>query len=373
MPISPNPALRSLTARTRMAAPYGRGVLPVRRNGKTRFALTVLLLLMVAGAVAAQSSTSATEDGQPGAITESELSQLLVGKYVYLRGGYLDDSLSFSDHGHLIGTSPRGSYTLSVIRIDSLHLSRHKLELKGIRYGLHFAGIVSTSDSSHDMERVRMTPRKKWVRITIARMKVVRLRSKTKGAQNAPVLQLPGASIAFSDAYATEALKQALGDIFAFNVDSRLVAAMPPFWRRYYQAAGVKTAPDSNAPGVLLTSEVNRKPRLLTPLEAPSNEYAQKCGIAGVAIYTAVISADGTPEDITVARPIGFGLDENAVAAIREARFEPGTKDGKAVPVRMDLVVEFRIYSKRTAPAGPASAAAPATSPLPGPYSAEHQ
>ncbi|HEV2324125.1 MAG TPA: energy transducer TonB [Terracidiphilus sp.] len=330
------------------------------------------MLFLASGAIA-QSSTSAPDDDQSDAKIEAQLSQMLVGKYVYLRGGYLDDSLSFSNRGHLIGISPRGSYTLSVIRIESLHLSRHKLELKGVRYGLHFPGIVSTADSGNVIERVRVTPRKKWVRITIARMKVVKLRIKPKEAKNTPILQLPGATIAFSDAYAAEALRQALGDIFAFNVDSRLVAAMPPFWRRYYQAAEAKTAPDSNAPGVLLISEVDRTPRLLTPLEAPSNEYAQSCGIAGVAIYTAVVSTDGTPEDITIARPIGFGLDENAVAAIHNARFEPGTKDGKAVPVRLDLVVEFRIYSKRTEPGGPASAAAPATSPLPGPYSAEHQ
>jgi hypothetical protein len=73
-----------------------------------------------------------------------------------------------------------------------------------------------------------------------------------------------------------------------------------------------------------------------------------------------------------VGRPIGFGLDENAVEAIRKASFEPATKGGKPVPVLLDLVVQFRLFSNRTATA----AAQPNTgqgssSTLPGPYSVQ--
>ena len=71
--------------------------------------------------------------------------------------------------------------------------------------------------------------------------------------------------------------------------------------------------------------------------------------MAGMWLYHVVIGADGKPEEIAVARPIGFGLDESAVESIRKASFQPAIKDGKPVPVLLDLVVEFRIYSKRTA------------------------
>jgi hypothetical protein len=60
-------------------------------------------------------------------------------------------------------------------------------------------------------------------------------------------------------------------------------------------------------------------------------------------------------------------LDENAVAAIRKAKFSPALKDGKPVPVLLDLVVQFRILSKRTAVhAEPEPTDKPV---LPGPYS----
>ena len=68
---------------------------------------------------------------------------------------------------------------------------------------------------------------------------------------------------------------------------------------------------------------------------------------------------------------------EAAVAAIRKASFEPAIKDGKPVPVMLDLVVQFRIYSHRTdaraAEPDKAEADKPAASSLPGPYSVQHQ
>jgi len=96
-------------------------------------------------------------------------------------------------------------------------------------------------------------------------------------------------------------------------------------------------------------------------------------GVAGMALYHAVVGADGKAAEIAVARPIGFGLDENAVAAIRKASFQPAVKDGKTVPVLLDLVVQFRIFDKRTAaPSAPEPADKPAETILPGPYSVQH-
>jgi TonB family protein len=96
--------------------------------------------------------------------------------------------------------------------------------------------------------------------------------------------------------------------------------------------------------------------------------------VAGVAEYHVVVDADGKPAEIAVARPIGFGLDESAVAAIRKATFEPAVKDGKPVPVLLNMVVEFRIYSQRTAAESqqPAPEKAPEAPSLPGPYSVQH-
>ena len=93
-------------------------------------------------------------------ITEDELKQQLVGKTFYLRGGYLDSSLQFDDHGRLINDSARTSYTLSLVQIDKVSLSKHKVQLEGIRYGLHFLGAGPTEDPLQASDKVRITPKR---------------------------------------------------------------------------------------------------------------------------------------------------------------------------------------------------------------------
>jgi TonB family protein len=338
---------------------------------------------------AQQPRTAAAEDSEPsrtGAITQDELKQLLVGKQLYLRGGYLDNSLSFDEHGRLIGRSPQGSYTLSAIQINKVSLSKHKVELEGIRYGLHFVGQLAYEDPAKSLDRVRITPKKKVVKITIDREIVVKPKKDKTGkhaasaveTQDAPRAQLAPPQVAdttsvsttFYPAHAAKVLKSALDQIFAQNLDERMMAGMPDFWRLYYQAVAEKADYRPRDPAVLRQNTVDEKARLLTKFEPDSNEFAQANGVAGMALYHTVVGADGKAQEIAVGRPIGFGLDENAVAAIRKASFQPAIKDGKPVPVLLDLVVQFRIFSKRTAVVrAPEPADKPVEPALPGPYS----
>jgi len=405
---------------------------------------------------------------EPG-ITEEELKQMLVGKPLYLRGGYLDNSLSFSEHGALIGHSPQGSYTLSAIQIDRVHLTKHKVELEGARYGLHFLGALPYEDPTRALDRVKITPKKKVVKITIDRELVVTPKKKKENEkgkdlkakpvapalapkppatatpsnaaapltatdsataspatpqapqpappvspaatpaeqtaavptapapQAAPAPPAPKEMSAEDEAKAEMAaappeerpadpssvtttispakvLKDALDKIFAQGLDERMMAAMPDFWKLYYQAVAARSDYRPADPNVMRQSTVDKKARLVTNFVPESNEWAQAGGIAGPALYHAVIGADGKPGEIAVARPIGFGLDENAVAAINKATFEPAIKDGKPVPVLLDLYVSFRIYSKRTSVSAKQDTEEKTAAPqLPGPYTVRQQ
>jgi outer membrane biosynthesis protein TonB len=320
-----------------------------------------------------------------GGISEEELRQLLAGKTLFLRGGYLENNISFDEYGHLIGHSPQGSYTLSAIQIDKVRLTKHKVELEGIRYGLHFVGQLAYEDPSKAVERVRITPKKKVVRISIDREIVVKPKKvKGKGKnKNAKAVEEPastpqmqvdsGRSVTTSPAHATKLLKDALDQIFAQGFDERMMTAMPDFWRLYYQAVAARIDYQPQDPAILRQSTVDQKARLLTTFEPESNEFAQANGVAGMALYHTVVGIDGKAQEVAVGRPIGFGLDENAVAAIRKASFQPAVKDGKPVPVLLDLVVQFRIFSKRTAEPGQSEATEKSVAPvLPGPYSVQH-
>jgi TonB family protein len=386
-----------------------------------------------------------SETPKPAEFTEADLKKLLVGKDLYLRGGYLDNTLSFNEHGALIGRSPRGSYTLCAVKINKVRLTKHKVELEGERYGLHFLGALASEDPSKAVDRVNITPKKKVLRITIDRELVVAPKkeggkrpfgktakpaaaapppaaaakpaatpaqpaaaathvppgaSAVPAATSAPPAAEPNepseaeqikAEIAAAPAaerpaepgsvtrtispeHATKVLKDALDHIFAQGIDAQLLASMPPFWRLYYQAVADKSDYRPTDAAVQRQNMVDQKARLLSFSEPASNEYAQANGVAGMALYHTVVGANGKAGEIAVGRPIGFGLDENAVEAIRKATFEPAIKDGKPVPVLLNLVVQFRIYSKRTAEAAkPGQAGQPAQPSLPGPYSRQEQ
>jgi outer membrane biosynthesis protein TonB len=350
-----------------------------------------------------------SQDTQPGAITEDEVRQLLVGKTLYIRDGYLDNSLSFDEHGKLIGHSAQGSYTLSLVEINKVHLSKHKVELTGIRYGLHFLGARADEDPTKAVDKVRITPKKKVLKLTIDRELVVTPKKKkgkkgeeaeaanavpataattaaepsdaeqAKAEMNAaPEAERPAdagsVTTTTSPAHAAHMLRDAIDRMFAQGLDERMIAAMPSFWKVYYQAVANQADYKPRDPAIYRQSGVDQKAKLLSTIEPPSNEYAQASGVAGMALYHAVIGADGKPQEIVVSRPIGFGLDESAADTIRKASFQPAMKDGKPVPVVLDLVVQFRIYSKRTNEAAKPEVEAANSGPkLPGPYSVNHQ
>jgi outer membrane biosynthesis protein TonB len=320
--------------------------------------------------------SSAITDGDPakGDLSEAQLRQLLVGKTVYLRGGYLDNTLHFDDRGRLTDHSPQGSFTLCMIQIDKVHVSKHKVEFQGQRYALHF--LDQAEDPTKAVDKVRITPKKKVVKISIDRVQIEKpkkKKDKNKHKEPAPATAVASAAPTSSQ-YATRMLVDALDRIFAQGIDERMIAAMPDFWKLYYQAAAAKTDYRPQDSQIFRQSAVDQKAKLISTVEPPSNELAQANGIAGIALYHAVIGTDGKPQQIVAGRPIGFGLDESAVATIRKATFQPAIKEGKPVPVWLDLVVSFRIYSKRTAePAMQEDTEKSAKSDLPGPYSLQHQ
>jgi outer membrane biosynthesis protein TonB len=355
------------------------------------------------------------KDPNSGAITEDEIKQLVVGKTLYLRNGYLDNSLEFDEHGRLVGHSPQGSYTLCLVKIDKVRMTKRKVELDGQRYGLHFLGALPNEDPTKAVDTVKITPKKKVFKVTIDRELVFipKKKKQKKGAAATPVAaeapvatgstSEPGPTVQLvstaaepkdtttqptpaveqlgevgsvttttSPAHAARLMREALDQIFSQGLDDRLVASLPTFWKLYLDAAEHQSDYRPTDPSIYRQNTVDQKAKLLTALEPPSNEFAQASGVAGMALYYAVIGADGKPQEVLVARPIGFGLDENAADTIRKASFQPAIKDGKQVPVLVDLVVQFRIFSNRTSQPGQPDEPGSTEAKLPGPYSASH-
>jgi protein TonB len=47
---------------------------------------------------------------------------------------------------------------------------------------------------------------------------------------------------------------------------------------------------------------------------------------------------------VHVLRGVGMGLDQKAVAAVQQYKFKPALKDGKPVPVYVNIEVNFQIF-----------------------------
>jgi TonB family protein len=57
-----------------------------------------------------------------------------------------------------------------------------------------------------------------------------------------------------------------------------------------------------------------------------------------------IVGPDGKPRDIRVQRGIGMGLDQKAIEAVQQWRFDPATKDGRPVAVQISVEVSFKLY-----------------------------
>jgi len=81
-------------------------------------------------------------------------------------------------------------------------------------------------------------------------------------------------------------------------------------------------------------------PTVLYRVEPEYSEEARKARYQGTVVLEALIRKDGSVDVVQLVRRLGFGLDENAIRALKEWRFRPAMKNG--IPVDFTLNVEVR-------------------------------
>lgn len=86
-----------------------------------------------------------------------------------------------------------------------------------------------------------------------------------------------------------------------------------------------------------------RNPRPTYDPNAEYSEKARRARVSGTVLVSFVVMEDGRTSDIRVIRKLGAGLDEQAVKAVRQWRFEPATIDGNPVPDRITTEMSFNL------------------------------
>jgi len=90
--------------------------------------------------------------------------------------------------------------------------------------------------------------------------------------------------------------------------------------------------------------DVNTKARVLSKPEPQYTEDARKNQITGTVILRAVFTSSGQVTNISARSGLPFGLTERAIAAARQIKFVPATKDGHAVSMYIQLEYNFNLY-----------------------------
>lgn len=84
-------------------------------------------------------------------------------------------------------------------------------------------------------------------------------------------------------------------------------------------------------------------PTVLSRVEPQYSEEARKARYQGTVVLEAIVRRDGTVDIQRVVRSLGFGLDENAIQALKQWRFRPGTRNGVPVDVSLNIEVNFNL------------------------------
>jgi TonB family protein len=85
-------------------------------------------------------------------------------------------------------------------------------------------------------------------------------------------------------------------------------------------------------------------PQVIFSVDPEFSDEARRAKYQGICLVSLVVDAQGNPQRVHVVRPLGMGLDEKAVEAVRQYKFKPAYYQGHPVSVEVNIEVNFRIY-----------------------------
>lgn len=245
------------------------------------------------------------------------------GKIFFIKGWYDENRLTYDASGSVLGKPQRGSWTAGGIQIHSVKVQKDKIVLKGPRIGFAY------DHKSHQF--APMLPNDFDVTITI------KADPSTITPANLDILQ---------------------NGIFA--TQNPTADEVPDYWREFIlhgEQDPAKKPVDSNKTDIAEgmrsgTEPVFRvdaahhvsAPQILSQFEPEFTELARRARYQGNTVLRAVVDSRGETTQVQILKPLGMGLDDQAVKVVRQWRFQPARRDGKAVAVLVDIEVTFRLY-----------------------------
>jgi TonB family protein len=263
----------------------------------------------------------------PQAWANDDLNSDYQGKVLTLRHFYEGKRLVFHTDGSLAGRADVGPWTVDgQIFIQTIAVKGRQLQIRGRRVCLVF-------DSRKEPPRDVL----EWLKESNADD-----RNKREGAFWAKDVDI---AIYLDSKNPDEAaLKAAMNAVFLAPGES-MSDIVPDIWRGYFEKEGGGLRKSSYS-GVVYTFKKGEisPPRRISGQEPEFSEDARIAKYQGTMVISLVIDPSGTATDLAIVTPLGLGLDEKAVEAVRAWKFEPGIKDGHPVAVKTMVEVDFHLY-----------------------------
>lgn len=239
-------------------------------------------------------------------------------KLFFMRGFYLDDQLAYDAQGNVQGQPTAGPWSLAAVQIDKVDVRNDEFRLLG-RHA------VAVYDSKQ----------KKFKYLILGGTKVE------------IVVRVP------KDALSDSTVASLSDRIFLVQLSPQDV---PEAWRGFFMGKvtiGRKDVPpktpipglESDGQPVFLPnpSEGIAPPKAINQHDPTYAEVAREAKVQGTCVLNVVINKQGLPEQIEVAKPLGVGLDDASIKAVRDWRFQPAMMSGQPVAVLVSVEVDFRL------------------------------
>jgi len=297
--------------------------------------LAVVVIASLCAAVAAAESD-----------LERHLNDQYKGRTFILRGFYSGDHLEYDANGQAVNPRNPGDWTLTgVVNIEDLAVKDGQLRIDATR--LRMGWLNGSLQELHDHAG----------KVDKSEKKDRSLRIKANLAATSP-----------------DAADHALAHIFLTSQD-RFIDAVPNYWRPCVHAAltgegelfkscrfpqdfltipGVSSAegqeaessekPDSPGNQTFRPGKGVTPPRAVSQDNPPFTDEARRAKYQGTTVLSVIVDKAGRPRNIKIVKPIGMGLDCQAVEVVSAWRFTPGTKGGEPVNVEIAVEVDFHLY-----------------------------
>jgi TonB family protein len=262
-------------------------------------ALWIGLLLFISGSIVFGQESDRS--------IRNQLEKDVKDKIVMIRNFYAGDSLHYDAEGKLLSDAQPGAWTVNgILKPNRIRLSKQSIEIRGNRLFWFYDYAKNKPD---------MIISDKNLTISIKR---------------------PSGYSSISE------IGKLVSRIF-YTADEPLAEYVPEYWKHLVQTKfelNVDRAKEiTNEPSVARGD--TEPPRILSSPQPVFTPEARWMLLAGIVLLRGIVDEEGKVSVEEILRPLGAGLDDNAVKALETWELTPAIRDGSPVKVTIIIEVSF--------------------------------